>query len=336
MKRYRIIKTIIKKDFLQSLKNKTVLIAILLPVVASLFFSVIDSNDMQRSFKIGIVENENNLSSFVDNSVENLQAVRYQEYKTAREKLEFGEIEALVVVEDGYTVYLDSSQALTYFFLKDSLEDVIEMYLNKDPVVEINYVSVNTAYSRLSFLPVWITITITMIGVLIISGAFAEEKEKKTLNSIIITPARKSDILLAKAIFGVLFTFVTIFIMCLLNGVYIIGLINIYILIFSIIMASICFTTIGLLIGSFTDSQSTARSIGTIIYFPLLFPTLIAELSDFTRFFARFFPTHYIYRILEKIFVYQGRVDITGDIGFLILFTFILSTITYFRFRKVS
>lgn len=336
MDRYRRIRSIVIKDFIESFKNKTVLIVILLPVLASLLFSIVDNNDINKVFKIGIVENKStSFTNFIGN-VNELKGISYNNENQGIDSLKSGQIDGLIVYEEGFTIYLDSSQSLTYFFLKDSIEDLIEIYLNKDPGFKIEFVPLNSSISRLSFLPVWITITVTMIGVLIISGEFAEEKENKTLYSIIISPASKIDILLGKGIFGVLFTFITIFIMCLLNGVYLIGIINLLKLIIAIVVASVSFTSIGLLIGSFTDSQSTARSIGTIIYFPLLFPTLIADLSSFTRIFAGFFPTHYFYSILEKLLIYQGQVSIIKDLTLLLIFAFILSIVTLLKFRQVD
>lgn len=336
MDRYRRIRAMVVKDFIESFKNKTVLIVILLPVLASLLFSVVNSNEISKVFNVGVVENESSsFISFIDD-VNDLKTITYKNEDKGIESLKSGQIDGLIVYEESFTVYLDSSQSLTYFFLKDNLENLIRVYLNESPDSNIDFVPLNSAISSLSFLPIWITITITMIGVLIISGGFAEEKENKTLYSIIISPASKFDILLGKGIFGVLFTFITIFIMCLLNGVYLIGIINLLKLIIVILVASVSFTSIGLLIGSFTDSQSTARSIGTIIYFPLLFPTLIADLSNFTRVFARFFPTHYLYSTLEKLLIYQGKVTITKDLSILFIFALILSIVTLLKFRKVN
>ncbi len=336
MDRYRRIRAMVVKDFIESFKNKTVLIVILLPVLASLLFSVVNSNEISKVFNVGVVESESSsFISFIDD-INDLKTITYKNEDKGIESLKSGQIEGLIVYEESFTVYLDSSQSLTYFFLKDNLENLIRVYLNESPDSNIEFVPLNSAISSLSFLPIWITITITMIGVLIISGGFAEEKENKTLYSIIISPASKFDILLGKGIFGVLFTFITIFIMCLLNGVYLIGTINLVKLIIVILVASVSFTSIGLLIGSFTDTQSTARSIGTIIYFPLLFPTLIADLSNFTRVFARFFPTHYLYSTLEKLLIYQGKVTIAKDLSILFIFAFILSVVTLLNFRKVN
>lgn len=335
MNRYRRIYSIIKKEFLESFKNKTVLIVILLPVLASLLFSIVGSNEIDKVFNIAVVEEESAFSIFL-NDVDNIQVRSFQDVDEGIQLLKSGQIDGLIRNDGGFTVYLDSSQSLTYFFLKDNLENLIEIYLNKTPDLNIEFVPLNSTISSLSFLPVWITITVTMIGVLIISGSFAEEKENKTLYSIIISPASKFDILVGKGIFGVLFTFITISIMCFLNGVFSIGFINIIKLSTAIIVASVSFTSIGLLIGSFTDTQSTARSVGTIIYFPLLFPTLIADLSNFTRVFAKLFPTYYLFSIIEKLLIYQGEILILTDLFFLTLMSIVLSIITFMKFRKVN
>ncbi|MFP4662007.1 MAG: ABC transporter permease [Halanaerobiales bacterium] len=336
MERLKRIRAIIEKDFIESFKNRTVLIVILLPVLASLLFAIVDNNEMDRVFNIGIIEVESYSFTEFLNDVDNLKSTPFENEKKGIQSLESGQIDGFIIYDSEFKVYLDSSQSLTYFFLKDNLEDLIAVYLEEKPDYDLEFIPVNTTISKLSFLPIWITITATMIGVLIISGGFAEEKENKTLYSIIISPASKIDILLGKGIFGVLFTFLTIFIMGLLNGIYMIGFSNIFKLVITIIIASVSFTSIGLLIGSYTDSQSSARSIGTIIYFPLLFPMLIADLSSFTRLFARLFPTYYLHSALEKLLIFQGQVNISVDLVFLLGFALVLSTMAFFKFRKVN
>jgi len=337
MNRIKRIYTIIYKDFIESFHNKTVLIVILLPIVASLLFSIVDNSEMTKVFQIGVIEKaEDSLTNYINRTTLNIKTSKFARKEKGIKALESGQIEGLVIVENGFTVYIDSSQSINYFFLKDSLEDIIAGYLNKIPDYNIEIIPVNIAAAKLSFLPVWIMITVTMIGVLIISGNLAEEKENKTLYSITMTPASKMDILIAKIVFGVLFTFITVIIMSLLNGVYIIGVKNIIKLIFSLLVSAVCFTSIGLLIGSFTDSQSSARSIGTILYFPLLFPTLISDFTSFTALLARLVPTYYFYSILEKILVYKGEALIVIELLYLIVFSIVLFSITYLRFRRVN
>ncbi|MFW6389840.1 MAG: ABC transporter permease, partial [Halanaerobiales bacterium] len=158
----------------------------------------------------------------------------------------------------------------------------------------------------------------------------------KTLDSLLITPARKSDILLGKTIFGIIFTMITVLLMCFINGIFDIGWNNIFNLIIMIFIGAASFTSVGLLIGAVAESQSSARAIGTILYFPLLFPTLIYNLSDFTRKLARFFPTFYLFRGMEKVLIY--RVSLTNlmtEMSILVVFATVFFLLTYIKFKKV-
>ena len=50
-----------------------------------------------------------------------------------------------------------------------------------------------------SLLPVWITVTLSMIGVMVVSGMFAEEKDTRTIEAIGVSPAGYGELLWARA-----------------------------------------------------------------------------------------------------------------------------------------
>ena len=63
-----------------------------------------------------------------------------------------------------------------------------------------------------------------------------------------------------------------------------------------LIFGAVSFTAIGLIIGLYARSQSAARAISTIVYFPLIFPALAADLSQIARRAAGVLPSFYLYR----------------------------------------
>ncbi len=330
------------KDFRESIRSRTILIAIILPLAASLLFTVVDNSQMQKQFEIGIVENADGttgLSNFISNRVKNFTVQEFENIKQGKNAVERGRISALIVnnkPETEFSTYINNQKPLTYLFLKDNLEEIIRKHLGIKPDFKMQAIPVNTPEDGSSFLPIWITITITMIGVLIISGNFAEEKDNKTLAAMIVSPAGYLEILFAKGIFGILFSTITVILMILLNGAIGMEGIKIIFLLFLIISGSLTFTIIGLLIGIIAKSQSAARALGTVIYFPLLFPTLIYDLSEFTRKLARLFPTYYLFKGLEKIFVYKVKPgDVWIEIIILTGFSLFLLIITYFKFNVV-
>ena len=343
MARLKYIYTIIVKDLLESLQNKTILIVIMLPLAASLLFSLIDSSGVDKNFRLGIVEeNSDSFYSFVEEQVENFIVLDFPVVETGLQQVKSGRLDALIVLEraeasgrEKFSVY--SQKAINYFFIKDSIAEILKMYLQIPPALNYEIIPLNIKQARLSFLPIWITITITMIGILIISGNLAEEKENKTLQALFISPARDLDIIWGKGIYGIILAFITVIIMCLLNGAMIVGGVRITLLIIVVISAAASFTAIGLLIGSIAQSQSAARALGTIIYFPLLFPIFIYDLSEFTRNLARLFPAYYLQQALEKILLLEGEgIDLWVEIVALLFFALILSGVTYWRFKRIK
>lgn len=345
MTRLKYIYTIIVKDLLESLQNKTILIVIILPLAASLLFSLIDSSGVDKNFRLGIVEeNSDSLYNFVEEQVENFIVLDFPVVENGLQQVKSGRLDALIMLEraevsgrEKFSVYINSQKAINYFFIKDSIEEILKMYLQIPPALNYEIIPLNINQARLSFLPIWITITITMIGILIISGNLAEEKENKTLQALFISPARDLDIIWGKGIYGIILAFITVIIMCLLNGAMIVGGVRITLLIIVVISAAASFTAIGLLIGAIAQSQSAARALGTIIYFPLLFPILIYDLSEFTRNLARLFPAYYLQQALEKILLLEGEgIDLWVEIVALLFFALILSGVTYWRFKRIK
>ena len=49
-----------------------------------------------------------------------------------------------------------------------------------------------------SVLPVWITVTMSMIGIMVVSGMFAEEKDSRTLDAIGVFSVGYHELLIGK------------------------------------------------------------------------------------------------------------------------------------------
>jgi len=329
------IKEILVKDLRESLKNRTILIVIILPVIASVFFTLISGPQIEKKFQVGIIEKDNhNLKSYLTQNVKNFESFSYNNLDDGVADVKSGDIDCLIIYRNpkDYKVYINSQDPVTYLFLKGSIKDILRNYLDIKPDIKMEIISINNTKLSTSFLPIWITITMTMIGILIISGNLAEEKDNRTLAALLITPIDESNIIIAKGLSGLLLSLITVIIMCILNGFLPANLLNFIFFVCLLTTASVCFTSIGLIIGVFANSQSAARSLGTVIYFPLLFPALIYNLSQFTRKLAGFFPTYYLYRGLDKLMYnnYPGK-----ELLILTFFAIILSGAAYVFFKRM-
>lgn len=329
----------VKKDLVESIKNRSIFIAVILPVVASLLFVFLDNVQTPKNFTVGIYEQADfGFTQFMDNTALNFQVEVISDQKAGQNLVKAGQIDGFIVVKDHdqFQVFLDSQRPVYFFALNENITNLIEVYLQTPPRYDLEIIPVGDATVSRSVLPVWITITMSMIGVMVVSGMLAEEKDNKTLEAIGVSPSGYDELLLGKGVFGVLLSFGTVFVMLILNRVVYLGFSSLLALASLTLVGAACFTAIGLLIGVLASGQSSARSVATMIYFPLLFPTLISDLSTFTRILASFFPTYYVFDGLEAVLLHgHGMSGIWSQLLVLLIFSFILFVITFFAYGRM-
>ncbi|NMB02040.1 MAG: ABC transporter permease [Firmicutes bacterium] len=339
MGKVRRIWAFVKKDLLESIKNRSIFIAVILPVLASLLFGFLDTAQTPKNFVVGIQDNVgSDFTEFMQSTALNFQVQTVARETDGRDMVEAGELDGFIVVKghDDFQVFLDSQRPVYFFALRENITNLIEVFLQVPPHYDLEITPVGEGKVSQSVLPVWITITMSMIGVMVVSGMFAEEKDNKTLDAIGVSPVGYGELFLGKGVFGVLLSLGTVLIMLILNRVTGLSLANWFAFVLLALLGGICFTAIGLLIGVLASGQSTARSVATMIYFPLLFPTLIADLSDFTRLLAGFFPTFYVFTGLEALLLHgQGIGGIRMELAVILMFSSILLGTTFFAYRRM-
>ncbi|NLL47138.1 MAG: ABC transporter permease [Firmicutes bacterium] len=327
------------KDFVESVKNKSILIAVVLPVVASLLFGVLDGAQTPKEFTLAIYEEaDSGFGEFVAQMAVNFQVQEVSSSKHGQELVQGGEVHGFLQVEpdDGFLLFLDSGRPVYFFALREHMTQLIDAYLGIPLRYDLEVIPVGDTTVSRSVLPVWLTVTMSMIGVMVVSGMFAEEKDTKSLDAIGVSPAGYGELLLGKGLFGVLLSAGTVAIMVILNRTHGIGLSGWLALVFLTLLGATCFTSIGLLIGVVASGQSTARSVATILYFPLLFPTLVADLSSFTRMLANLFPTFHLFTGLEAVLLHgRGVGYVWFELVVLSVFSAVLTTVAMVSYRRM-
>ncbi|NMB24201.1 MAG: ABC transporter permease [Firmicutes bacterium] len=335
---------IIRKDLLEAMGNKTILVAIFLPLAASLSLAVIDNPQKPQQLRVGVTgPTSYPLEVYlVASAGDMLHVTHYESMDQGRQAVTRGKIDALVTHNqtptqpDDFTVYIDGSNPGTQLATKEILEPILAAYLGRAPQRTMELVVLNQGRASQALIPLWLTITTVMVGVMILSGSFAEEKEKGTLDNIRISPATHGEILLSKGMSGILLILLVSGIMLALNQVELsqkTGYIGLGLL---LLLGATIFTAIGLLIGLSAKTQSAARAISTIVYFPLIFPALAADISPATSKFAAFLPSFYLYRGLKEALQFQASLaTLKPDLVGLGVFVIIFSGATLWGYQRV-
>ena len=337
---------IVAKDLLEALRNKTILVAIFLPLAASLSLAVIADPEKPVHLDVGVLGSDNYpLEVYLATSVPELVYVtHYEDLELGQEAVARGDIDVLITkntAQDAnlpadFTAFTDGSSVGIQLAVKEVLEPLLAAYLGRATEPTVDFIFINQSKPGQALIPLWLTITTVMVGVMILSGNFAEEKEKGTLDNIRISPAQDGEILVSKGISGVILIVLVSVIMLGLNKVTLPNIAGYISLALLIVMGAVIFTAIGLLIGIFSKTQSAARAISTIIYFPLIFPALAADFAPGAAKMAAFLPSFYLYRGLKETMLFSPSLfALKADLVGLTVFLLISFSGTMWGYRKV-
>ena len=144
----------------------------------------------------------------------------------------------------------------------------------------------------------FVLILTTIVGGLLISTSLIEEREKKTLNAILITPLTPGEAILAKSLFGLFIGLTLGVIILLLNGSLTGGLI--LILVF-LILGTLFSVGLGLMAGVVMDSITDLIARMKIFNFFLVLPALVLLFPQIPQWIGKLFPTYYFVHPLLMI-----------------------------------
>ncbi|HKO96831.1 MAG TPA: ABC transporter permease [Pyrinomonadaceae bacterium] len=146
-------------------------------------------------------------------------------------------------------------------------------------------------------LPLLLLITFGMSGALVVPLLLVEEKEKRTLDFLLTSPASLSEIVTAKALTGVVYSLLIAGVLLAINHK-LIG--NWPLTILTVLTGLILIVAIGLLMGSLFQNTMQVNTWASLVLLVLMAPSFPAPgLSDTLATASRFIPTHYFVEALR-------------------------------------
>ncbi|MFX1316434.1 MAG: ABC transporter permease [Promethearchaeota archaeon] len=257
---------------------------------------------------------ENNLTDFI-----NINKTSYT-LKEAEEKLKFEEIDGIIYIPNNFTESIKNSNTSKIFvttipdivaegvissIIKQIVDNIIIYYNNGTPSeIETSRFS-NTVqltsfdYTAPAFIIAGITVCISQLAL-----HFAEEKETGTLKRLNTTPVARRNILFSGMISQLVVIAVQIVILILLIylfGAYFSPGVNIFLLVLIPMLFAFTCLGFGILLASFTKSQSSAGGLAWFIILPLQFLGGVFFLIDNPV--SDYIPTTYANHAMRLIMV---------------------------------
>ena len=146
-------------------------------------------------------------------------------------------------------------------------------------------------------MPTWILMVVLLVAFIVIPAQVAEEKESQTLLGLLQTPMREGEWLAAKLLYGMILMCAAVLALLLLGK----SLAVTWSFWVTLLAGSFVFGAIGIALGFLCRYQASARTLGVIVYLPLLLPAALSDQSQSFRLIAPFLPSYAFFGPIQSI-----------------------------------
>jgi hypothetical protein len=327
---------LINKEFTEFYSSKAWILVLILPLfITFLFATVYHQTDVTTNYRIAYLPPlRADLRTILIKS--GLRTVAYQRLTVAKAALAQNKVDAvllpgntasprirLLVSQSGYRKAVAVSTALN--------ATLIHIYARPDlPQFEITGPRKNASLDWIA-LPLWLIQIILTICLLQNAGQIAEEKERQTLHSLLVSPLTVTDYLAAKISWSVLLGTAALMITLFLTKsparpLYILGFGS---------LGTLVYSSLAILIGLSAPNALFARTVATIVYLASSLPLMINNSDPAWKGLLQLFPTFLIQRGFEAALLSTAALEQAARTGgWLLLQAVTLLGLAYFLFKK--
>lgn len=330
--RLRMPLAITRKDITDALSNRMLIVGLMLPPFLSVIFTVVFASDYTDSgIKLAIYDPGQ--SALVEALREHpgLDVIDAASEAQIEETIE-QEAAAGLVVPAGFdqaltqgeqpdlTLYLSRAESAG---VRLRVRQMIEQALREQAgqtlpaTIEVSDVGAPSSPMTAGNLPVKFFFMITLVVLAIVSvglntvpNMMIEEKERHTMDVILVSPASPADVVAGKALTGLLFIALDVLILIVLNQ----GWAGQWWLTLALLVLGMLMMVLGgLLLGIVFNRQVTLNMWGTVFLMILLLPTwFVGRGPDLLRAVAHGLPTFYLVDGLQQTVAGQATLASVG------------------------
>ena len=343
---------VLRKDLGVGPRSPIFLYAIVLPVILTLLIRVVFGSLFDPMPRLGIVDEGE--SQVVQNvrDVEGIQVTFPESAAALKTLVENNDLDAGLVLPAGFDGALQAGQMpnVQFFFGGQSLAsnrvvlgvtmvDLIRQVAGSPAPIDVETITVGEGeavpiVSRL--LPLIVLMAVLIAGALTPATSLVEEKEKRTLTALLVTPTRLGDVLLGKGALGFILAMATGVVTLALNGA--LGA-NPAALILVLVLATLMAAEVGLMLGSFAKDTKALYTIWKSGAIVLVAPVIFFIWPNLPQWIAKVFPTYYFLSPLFDIAIRgAGLADVWMElaIGFAICAVFLLGVAALGRHMEAT
>jgi len=289
----RIIMAIAKKDIIDAIKNAYILFALILPVGMSLLFGIMTPME-NKDMLLNIVIHNPGQSQLIEQLKANpdVKLIYVDSADEVPKRVKEGAIGGLVLPGDfdanvaaGKTpqlqVYYNGRRGIgEQAALKQTIESALRLMAGQALPAKLTPFDVTSSekageredFNLKSFyLVLFLVMGLCMVGTFVVPTILVEEKEKHTLQAILVSPASYTDLVIGKTLVGVFYSFLVALTLLLLNDGFS-G--HAVVTILAVILGTLFLVMGGLLLGAVFSTTTQLNTWSSVVMLALLIPAI--------------------------------------------------------------
>lgn len=310
---------VLRKDLRLGPRSPVFLWVLVLPLLITLVLQVVFGDLFESSPRLGIVDQGESSVTAAADDMEGIELIRYDEIEELKERVEANDVDAGLVLPEGFdeAVRSGARPPLEFYVGGESLAsdriilaitaiDLIRDVEGSAPPVDVEVVTLGDEGLPLSvrLVPFIVMYSLLIAGVFLPSFSIADEREKRTLEALVVTPVRLSEVVTAKGILGFVLAIAMAVVTLWLNDALAVQPLALLVV---LCVAGILLVEIGLIYGTASKNVTGVFTLikGTGVI--LLGPAIFYIFPEWPQWIAKLFPTYWV---IDP--VYQVTVNSAG------------------------
>ncbi len=337
---FRRISVLLGKEFIHGPKNFMFIWAIVAPIGLTLVATLAFGTLFSEKPNLGIVDEGGSQLVVMAQELDSVTTKEYGTVSELKQATENGAADMGIVLPEnfdtlitqGETVVIEAyiwgeSLAKNRIILPVTISDLVRELAGQETPVEIESVTLGDEVSipwNERLMPFLVLMGVFFGGLMLPSTSLIDEKQKKTLEALVITPATIGDIFIAKGILGIVLSVFMGIAILLLNQVF--GA-HPLLLVMVLFLGAIMAVEFGLICGAFIKDITTLFTVwksGGILLFAPVFIYMFPQIPEWI---GKIFPTYYALQPVVELSLRGGgwgdiALNVVILIGLDILFIF--------------
>jgi ABC-2 type transport system permease protein len=328
----RRISILLQKELSQGTRSFIFVFATVIPVIVSLMVSLVFGRLFTETPRIGILNEGDSQLVALFQTRDHIETRVYTEDNALRYDVERGVVDMGVIVPVSFDAAVKSSEEtdLTIYFWGEGqrANQAVLVTALANTVVEISGRGVPATVEPVMLgggeiaswserlLPLLVLMSIVLGGTLVPAVSLVDEKQRRTLQALTITPVSVFEVLAAKALLGIGVSFTMATVILILNHAF--GA-NPLLLMAMMALGTIAAGVFGVLLGTLVKDMGGLFTIIKSMAIVLYAPAIIELIPQLPAWVAQFFPTYYLIAPIQNVALKGAEwADISGQVVILV------------------